>query len=96
MLRFFVFGAALVLVFLPVLLILFAPDAAIARRIRWAVAAFLAPIAVIALVQLMPLLTNNSAVAARWERFFGLVLMAGGFFLPWVIFALFLHGKARA
>lgn len=96
MLRFITFGAALVLVFLPVLLILFAPGAALMRRIRWAILAFLAPLVMILLVNLLPMLSNNAAQAQQWERFMGLVLQAGGFFLPWIIFAIFLHAKGKA
>lgn len=93
--RLIIFGFAILLIFLPVLLILFARERTMRVRATWAIAAFVSPIATIAAVNLMPALTNNSADAQQWERFLGVVISGSGFILPWVIFALFLHAKAK-
>ena len=95
--RLFVLALVFVFVFLPALLILFARERGLSRpaRIGWAMAAFLAPVAVFVTVQLMPELANNAVEARQWGRMLGLGLTASGFILPWVIFSLFLH-RTRA
>jgi ABC-type iron transport system FetAB permease component len=93
--RLVIFGFAILLIFLPVLLILFARDRTMKVRAVWAIIAFISPIATIAAVNLIPALTNNSASAQQWERFLGVVISGSGFILPWVIFALFLHAQAK-
>lgn len=83
-----------IMVLVPALLILFAPGRPLASRVIWALAAFLAPIVTYGLVQLVPILSNNAPNAAQWERFIGLLLSGAGFFLPWILFAIFLHKRA--
>lgn len=89
--RVFIIGLAALLIILPTLLILFGPGQALRKRVFWAVIAFVSPIVMIGLVWMIPILTNNAPHAAQWQRFVGLILSGGGFVLPWVIFALFLH-----
>lgn len=84
-------GITFAFVLLPTLLILFAPQKPIRARIFWGLGAFLAPIVTFAAVRMIPILSNNTPDAAQWERFFGLVVSGGGFILPWILFALFLH-----
>lgn len=79
---------------IPVLLILFAPGRSWRARILWALAALLAPAANFALIQMIPILSNNAPAATQWERFFGLIFAGSGFVLPWLIFAVFLHRRA--
>ena len=93
--RLIVLGIAFLLVMLPTLLILFAGGKPLRTRIFWALFSFLSPILTFALVQMMPMLTNNSPFAAQWERFIGVILSASGFLLPWILFAVFLHEKPR-
>jgi len=81
---------------LPIILILFAPGRARAMRIIWALIALAAPIVAFAIIQAIPILSNNSAESTQWERFFGLIFSGSGFVLPWVIFAIFLHVKPKA
>ena len=94
--RFFVFGFAVLLVFLPVLLILFAKGRAMKSRAIWALVAFASPIVTIAAVNVMPLLTNNAPEAQQWERFLGVVISGSGFVLPWIVFAVFLHAQGKS
>jgi hypothetical protein len=94
--RIFVLALTFVLVLLPVLLIIFAPHKPLRARIIWGVAAFLSPVLTFGIVRLIPVLSNNTPEAAQWERFFGLVISYGGFILPWVLFAIFLHRRAGA
>lgn len=83
------------LVLLPTLLILFAPQKPLKLRIGWGLAAFLSPVLTFAAVRMIPVLSNNTPEAAQWERFFGVMLSGGGFILPWIFFALFLHRSGR-
>lgn len=76
---------------IPVFLILFAPGRARGVRILWALLALAAPVINFALIQTIPLLSNNSPDSTQWERFFGLLFSGSGFVLPWIIFAIFLH-----
>ncbi len=92
--RIFVISLAALLVVLPTLLILFGRGQALRMRIFWALVAFVSPIVVIGLVWMMPALTNNAPWSGQWMRFLGLILSGGGFVLPWVIFALFLHRQS--
>lgn len=94
--RVFFLALTFALVLLPTLLILFAPEKSLRARIVWGVAAFLAPIVTFAAVRMIPTLSNNTTEAAQWERFFGLILSGGGFVLPWVFFAIFLHRAHRS
>lgn len=84
-------GITLVFVLLPTLLILFAPQKPIRARVLWGLGAFLSPVVTFAAVRMIPILSNNTPEAAQWERFFGVVVSGGGFILPWILFALFLH-----
>lgn len=93
--RIFLLALTGMFVLLPALLILFAPGRAIGVRIVWAVAAVLGPLVTFGLTHMIPMLSNNSAEATQWERFAGLLLSGSGFFLPWVLFALFVHFKPR-
>jgi hypothetical protein len=93
--RLIVFGFAILLVFLPVLLILFARGRAMRIRAIWAIIAFASPVVTIALVNLAPALTNNDVASSQWLRFLGVTLSGAGFILPWVIFALFLHAGEK-
>lgn len=89
-------GLIALLVLLPSLLILLATHRALAARIPMALAAFLAPVVMIGLVSATPYLMNNVRDAPQWAHLIGLLLWACGFFLPWIIFALFLHvGRER-
>jgi hypothetical protein len=91
--RLFVLALTALLVLLPSLLILFAPERPIRARLPWALAAFLSPLVTFGLVRMVPLLSNNAPEAAQWARFLGLLLSGGGFFLPWILFAIFLHRR---
>lgn len=93
--RIFLLALTAMFVLLPALLVLFAPARPIGMRIVWAIATVLAPVITFGVTQFFPLLTNNSAESSQWERFFGLLLSGSGFFLPWVMFALFVHFKPR-
>lgn len=93
--RIFLLALTALFVLLPALLILFAPARPLAVRVIWGIAAVLAPVVTFGMTQFFPLLTNDSPAAHQWERFFGLLLAGSGFFLPWVMFALFLHYKPR-
>lgn len=89
--RLIALGLMVLLVLLPSLMILFAKHRAFSVRAPMAALAFVSPIVMIALVNMLPWLTNNSPTATQWAHLIGLGLWALGFFLPWVIFALFLH-----
>jgi predicted cobalt transporter CbtA len=89
--RIVVLALTFALVLLPTLLILFAPQKPLRARVIWGLASFLSPLLTFAIVRIVPLLSNNTADAAQWERFFGLLLTGSGFFLPWLLFAVFLH-----
>lgn len=89
--RFIAFGFLVLLVLLPSLLILLAKHRALAARMPMALLAFLSPVILFGLVSLFPFLTNDAPNAPQWAHFLGLVMWAGGFFLPWIVFALFLH-----
>lgn len=89
--RLIALGLLILLVLLPSLLILLAKHRALATRIPMALAAFLSPVVMIGLVSAAPYLMNDVRHAPQWAHFIGLLLWAGGFFLPWIIFALFLH-----
>jgi hypothetical protein len=91
--RLFVLAITFALVLLPVLLILFAPGRRLSGRVIWAIVAFVSPLLVYGLVQMIPDLTNNAPEARQWARFIGLALSAAGFILPWAIFAVFLHRR---
>jgi hypothetical protein len=93
--RIIALGVLVLLVLLPSLLILLAKNRALAARLPMATLAFLSPVVLIGLVNLFPYFTNNAPNAPQWAHFLALVMWAGGFFLPWVIFALFLHMGAR-
>ncbi len=82
-------------VLLPALLVLFAPGRRFGLRIAWATGAVLGPLFTFGLTHFFPALSNNGAEASQWQRFFGLLLSGSGFFLPWVLFALFVHLKPR-
>lgn len=94
--RLIVLGLVVLFIFLPVMLILFAKGRSMKARAVWAIGAFLSVVVPVALVNLMPFLTNNVLQAQQWERFIGVLVSASGIILPWVIFALFLHAKAKA
>ena len=96
MLRFLILGLLVLLVLLPSLLILFATHRPLAARLPMAIAAFASPLVMIGLVNLMPYLTNDVRHAPQWAHVLGLALWGTGFFLPWVIFALFLHMGRKA
>lgn len=96
MLRFLPLGLLVLLVLLPSLLILFATHRRLAARLPMAIAAFVSPIVTFGLVNLMPYLTNDVRNAPQWAHVLGLALWGAGFFLPWVIFALFLHAGRKA
>ena len=81
-------------VFIPALLVLFAPGKPLRARVIWASTAALSPLVSFGIVRLIPILSNNSPEAAQWERFAGLLLSGSGFVLPWLIFAVFLHRKS--
>jgi hypothetical protein len=83
-------------VFIPALLVLFAPGKPLRTRAFWALAAVLSPLATFGIVRLIPLLSNNTPEAVQWERFAGLLLSGSGFILPWIIFAVFLHKKTAS
>jgi hypothetical protein len=83
-------------VFIPALLVLFAPGKPLRARMLWALTAALSPLVSFGIVRLIPILSNNSPEAAQWERFAGLLLSGSGFVLPWLIFAVFLHRKPAA
>lgn len=89
--RIIALGLLVLLVLLPSLLILLAKHRTMAVRVPMAALAFLSPVILIGLVSMFPFLTNNAPNAPQWAHFVGLVMWAGGFFLPWIIFALFLH-----
>lgn len=89
--RLVIFGLLIALVLLPSLLILFAKHRPAGIRIPMALAAFLSPVLMIGLVSAAPYLMNDVRNAPQWAHMLGLALWAGGFFLPWIIFALFLH-----
>lgn len=95
MLRFLPLGLIVLLVLLPSLLILFAHHRPMRARLPMAMAAFVSPIVMIALVNLLPYFTNDARNAPQWAHFLGLALWGAGFFLPWVIFALFLHAGRK-
>jgi nitrate/nitrite transporter NarK len=89
--RIVVLGLLVLLVLLPSLLILFARHRPARIRLPMAMAAFLSPIVMIGLVSAAPYLMNDVRNAPQWAHMLGLMMWAGGFFLPWIIFALFLH-----
>ncbi|CAN1518630.1 hypothetical protein MCEMSEM23_01011 [Rhabdaerophilaceae bacterium] len=92
--RLVAYGFLVLLVVLPSLLILFASHRGVKARIPMAIAAFASPFVMIGLVNMVPALWNNTPQAPQWLHMLGIVLWGSGFFLPWVIFALFLHMKA--
>jgi hypothetical protein len=94
--RFIILGLVVLFILLPVLLILFAKGRSLKARVVWGVGAFLSVVVPVALVNLLPVLTNNAPQAQQWERFIGVLVSASGIILPWVIFALFLHSKTKA
>lgn len=89
--RVIILGLLVLLVLLPSLLILFARHRPARQRIPMALAAFLSPIIIFGLVSASPYLMNDVRNAPQWAHFLGLVFWGAGFFLPWVLFALFLH-----
>jgi hypothetical protein len=89
--RAFFLGLVVLLVFLPAILILFAPRQPLTPRLLWGLLAFLSPVLAFGLTQLMPSLTNNLPGATQWGRLAGLLIAGAGLILPWVMFALFLH-----
>lgn len=91
--RAFFLGLVVLLVFLPALLILFAPRRALSLRLVWGLSAFFLPILAFGFVQLVPLLANNAPEAGQWGRFVGILIAGAGLILPWVLFALFLHRR---
>lgn len=91
--RAFFLGLVVLLVFLPAILILFAPRRALAVRIGWGLAAFLSPVISFGLTQMIPALANGSVAASQWGRFIGLLISGGGLILPWIMFAMFLHRR---
>lgn len=93
--RVFVLTLTLAFVLLPVLLILLASQRSLLSRVLWALAAFLAPFATYGLTRMIAHLNNNSPDSTQWERFFGLLLSGSGFVLPWILFAIFLHGRRK-
>ncbi len=96
MLRFLPMGLIVLLVLLPSLLILFASHRPMKARLPMAFAAFVSPLVMMGLLNFLPFLMNDTANASQWGRLLGLVLFGAGFFLPWVIFALFLHAGRKA
>jgi hypothetical protein len=93
--RAFALGLIVLLVFLPAILILFAPGKALPVRVGWGLAAFLSPIIAFGLVQFVPALANNAPQATQWGRLVGLIIAGSGLILPWVFFATFLQRRAR-
>ncbi len=93
--RIFLLGLTFSFIFLPALLILLANHRPLGARIRWGLLAFLAPVIAYGLVQMVPWLANNAADASAWGRFAGLLLTGAGFFLPWILFAFFLHSATK-
>lgn len=87
--RNFILILTFILVILPALLILFARHKPIKMRIIWGIGAFTLPFIMLGLVQILPQLTNNSVEAGQLLRFLGVALSGAGFFLPWVVFAIF-------
>ncbi|MCA3633735.1 MAG: hypothetical protein INF16_13220 [Methylobacterium sp.] len=96
MLRFLPLGLIVLLVLLPSLLILFATHRPLKARIPMATMAFISPVLMFGLVNMLPYLTNDVRNAPQWAHLVGLVLWGAGFFLPWLIFALFLHVGRKA
>jgi nitrate/nitrite transporter NarK len=96
MMRVVVLGLLVLLVLLPSLLILFARHRPSRLRIPMALAAFLSPVVIFGLVSASPFLMNDVRNAPQWAHLLGLVMWGAGFFLPWILFALFLHlGEKR-
>lgn len=93
--RLVILGLVILFIFLPVMMILFAKGRNMRVRAIWAIGAFVSVVVPVALVNLLPMLTNNAPAAQQWERFIGVVVSASGIILPWVIFALFLHAKEK-
>lgn len=89
--RIIVLGLIVLLVLLPSLLILFAQHRPARIRIPMATAAFLSPVVMFGLVSAAPYLMNDMPQAPQWAHALALAMWAGGFFLPWIIFSLFLH-----
>ncbi len=91
--RAFFLGLVVLLVFLPALLIMFAPRKPLPMRLGWGLLAFFLPIVTFGLVQFIPTLANSAPEATHWGRLVGLLVVGAGLILPWVIFALFLHRR---
>jgi hypothetical protein len=91
--RIFILSLTFGLILLPALLILFARHKPLRMRILWGMAAFLMPFIMLGLVNLVPGLVNHSPDSSQAFRFLGLVLSGAGFFLPWILFAVFLHKR---
>ncbi|PPD16557.1 MAG: hypothetical protein CTY25_01035 [Methylobacterium sp.] len=96
MLRFLPLGLIVLLVLLPSLLILFASHRPMKARLPLATLAFISPVVMFGLVNMLPYLTNDVRNAPQWAHLLGLALWGAGFFLPWIIFALFLHAGRKA
>lgn len=91
--RIFILSLTFALILLPAVLIFLAHHKPLRTRMVWGMAALFTPVVMLLLVNLVPSLVNNSPDASQAFRFLGLVLSGAGFFLPWVMFAVFLHKR---
>lgn len=71
----------------PALLMLFSQGRALGNRIAWALAIFVTPFVVVALVQMVPALNGEALSHASAWRAVGVLLSTASFILPWVLFA---------
>jgi formate hydrogenlyase subunit 3/multisubunit Na+/H+ antiporter MnhD subunit len=71
----------------PALLMLFSQGRPLAQRIAWAIAIFVTPFLVIALVHMVPALNGEALHNQQAWRALGVFLSTASFILPWVLFA---------
>jgi hypothetical protein len=76
----------------PALLMLFSQSRPVMQRVMWALVIFLAPFAIIALVNTVPALNGTALQYASAGRAVGVLLMTASFILPWCLFAI-LRGR---